>query len=109
MPPDLRLPPMKKREIIERIMTMHWDMRACECWICEAGRAAGCRPQEAYLLHRDILSLPWVERPGRRAVFPPLTPAKQRRPDPEPDDFEVTMPGPMRDSYGRPLPPLVDS
>lgn len=36
---------MKKRDIIERIMTMHWDMIACGCWVCVAGRVAGCRPR----------------------------------------------------------------
>ena len=37
------------KEIIERIMTMHWDLAACQCWICEKGYKAGCRPQEKYL------------------------------------------------------------
>ena len=37
------------KEIIERIMTMHWDMKACCCWVCEAGRKAGCHANESYL------------------------------------------------------------
>jgi hypothetical protein len=34
--------------IVERIMTQHWDMAACMCWVCEEGRVAGCRPREMY-------------------------------------------------------------
>jgi len=40
----------KLEEIVERIMTQHWDMAACRCWVCQAGREAGCRPREEYLL-----------------------------------------------------------
>ena len=36
------------QEIIERIMTQHWDMAACQCWVCRAGRKAGCQPREGY-------------------------------------------------------------
>lgn len=36
-------------EIVERIMTQHWDMAACPCWVCVDGRAAGCRPTSQYL------------------------------------------------------------
>lgn len=35
-------------QIIERIMTQHWDLTACPCWVCVAGRAAGCRPRDGY-------------------------------------------------------------
>lgn len=48
------------REIIERIMTAHWDLPSCRCWVCTAGREAGCRPREEYQLHRD----------GNRERFP---------------------------------------
>lgn len=37
------------RPIVERIMTQHWDMAACCCWVCNEGRAAGCRPRDQYL------------------------------------------------------------
>ena len=40
----------KMETIIERIMMQHWDMAACRCWVCQAGREAGCRPREEYLL-----------------------------------------------------------
>ena len=36
------------QEIIERIMTTHWDLAACPCWICEAGRKLGYHPREGY-------------------------------------------------------------
>lgn len=40
------------RAIIERVMSQHWDMAACRCWVCVEGNAAGCRPRERYLSHR---------------------------------------------------------
>ena len=48
---------MKAEEIIEQIMTQHWDMAACRCWICEAGRKLDLRPREKYLR----IKLPNVE------------------------------------------------
>ena len=40
---------MTPTEIIERIMTQHWDMVACDCWVCvEAGKGR-CRPRDTYL------------------------------------------------------------
>jgi hypothetical protein len=44
---------MKPDEIIERIMTQHWDIFACTCWICEAGRANGLGSRSEYLRHND--------------------------------------------------------
>ena len=38
----------KLNAIVERIMTQHWGMAACRCWVCLAGREAGCRPREEY-------------------------------------------------------------
>ena len=38
----------KVKEIVERIMTQHWDMAACRCWVCVLGREAGCRAREGY-------------------------------------------------------------
>jgi hypothetical protein len=35
--------------IVERYMTQHWDLAACPCWICKAGRTAGLAPREEYL------------------------------------------------------------
>lgn len=39
---------MKAEEIVSRIMTQHWDMVACNCWICEKGRGAGLAAQSIY-------------------------------------------------------------
>jgi hypothetical protein len=36
-------------EIVERVMTLHWDLAACRCWLCVAGRNLGCGPRERYL------------------------------------------------------------
>jgi hypothetical protein len=41
------------REIVERVMTLHWDMAACKCWLCVAGRTVDCRPKKCYLDKRD--------------------------------------------------------
>lgn len=42
---------MDEKEIVERIMSAHWDMKACDCWVCVHGRKAGCRPIAEYLPH----------------------------------------------------------
>ena len=39
------------RELIERKMSLHWDMDACRCWFCEAGTRLGCAPRGKYLAH----------------------------------------------------------
>ncbi len=39
----------KMKEIIETIMTMHWDMDACRCWVCDEGRELDCHPISKYL------------------------------------------------------------
>lgn len=41
-----------ERAIVERIMTQHWDLKACDCWVCDEGREAGCRPRDRYLRHK---------------------------------------------------------
>lgn len=38
-----------ERGILEIILTQHWDMKACECWVCVAARENGIRPQDYYL------------------------------------------------------------
>jgi hypothetical protein len=59
--------------IVERIMTMHWDIFACDCWICKTGRLAGCRPREEYLRWRGHFN--WVDafHPGPE-ILPPARP-----------------------------------
>ena len=40
---------MTAQEVIERIMSAHWDMTVCPCWICRAGRRLGYAPREEYM------------------------------------------------------------
>ncbi len=40
--------PLTVSDIVSVIMTQHWDMAACPCWICKAGRAAGLYPTEDF-------------------------------------------------------------
>ena len=46
-------PELTTDEIILTIMTQHWDMIACSCWICLAGRANGLHPREDFLSYRN--------------------------------------------------------
>lgn len=52
---------MDAKEIIERIMTQHWDMVACHCWICDAGRELGYETKEEYLPHKSEIKLDRVQ------------------------------------------------
>lgn len=36
------------RDLIELVMTMHWDMAACPCTFCEAGRIMGFHPHMGF-------------------------------------------------------------
>ena len=38
---------------VDIVVTAHWDMETCHCWVCNAGRAAGCAPRERRLDHRN--------------------------------------------------------
>ena len=44
---------MDAEEIVERIMTMHWDIAACTCWICREGRKTGLACKDKYLPHKS--------------------------------------------------------
>ena len=35
--------------IVQMIMTQHWDLAACPCWVCNAGRVAGLHPTSDFL------------------------------------------------------------
>lgn len=35
-------------EEVERIMTRHWDLAACQCLTCRLGRLIGFRPRARY-------------------------------------------------------------
>ncbi|KKL53659.1 hypothetical protein LCGC14_2273250 [marine sediment metagenome] len=39
--------------IVTQIMTQHWDLHACNCWVCEAGRRIGIGAQEDHLPHHS--------------------------------------------------------
>lgn len=54
---------MTANEIVERIMTHHWDLTACQCWICEAGRALGFSAREEYLEHKSTIKIAHVAVP----------------------------------------------
>lgn len=60
---------MNAQEIIERIMSQHWDMVACRCWICDAGRALGFGAREEYLLHRSEVKVGRVTVEGEPNPF----------------------------------------
>ena len=40
---------MRAAQIVEQIMSMHWDLAVCRCWVCVAGREIGLRPREELL------------------------------------------------------------
>lgn len=40
-------------DIVERIMSAHWDMAACRCWACQAGREQGLAPRDKWLCSKD--------------------------------------------------------
>lgn len=44
---------MDAQEIVERIMSLHWDMAACPCWVCRAGDKLGFAAREHLLPHRN--------------------------------------------------------
>lgn len=36
------------KNLIERVMSAHWDMAACQCWFCREARSLGCHPRGGY-------------------------------------------------------------
>jgi len=54
---------MDAQEIIERIMTMHWDMTACRCWICNNGRLLGFGAKDVYLEHKNGFKYAHIQMP----------------------------------------------
>ena len=47
---------MDGQEIIERIMTSHWDWKCCDCWVCQHGRTLGfhARMPYAFAAHKEF-------------------------------------------------------
>ena len=48
------------KDIVEKIMTQHWDIAACQCWICKHGREMGLRPRKKHMIHHGGDKLPLV-------------------------------------------------
>jgi len=46
--------------IVTQIMTQHWDLHACNCWVCEAGRTIGIGPTKEHLSHHSGVRFPRV-------------------------------------------------
>lgn len=40
-------------EIVQLIMTQHWDLGACPCWVCCAGRVFGLHATSDFLGFRS--------------------------------------------------------
>jgi hypothetical protein len=45
------------QQLIERVMTNHWDMAACPCVVCGYGRARGWSARIEYLGESDPHSI----------------------------------------------------
>jgi len=39
-------------DIVEQIMSQHWDMKTCECWVCKHGYALGLYPQDKHMRYK---------------------------------------------------------
>jgi hypothetical protein len=40
------------RDIVLQIMSQHWDLKACECWVCVQGYRLGCRTMDRHLRYK---------------------------------------------------------
>ena len=54
---------MTAQDIVGTIMTQHWDMKACDCWVCKAGREIGLHPNEQYAYWLGAPKYPQVTVP----------------------------------------------
>lgn len=52
---------MSERELIERVMTEHWDMFACSCKFCRVARELGYSPRTGYPSNPDVSILKAVD------------------------------------------------
>lgn len=55
---------MDAQEIVERIMSAHWDLASCPCWVCQAGYKLGFAAREGYLPHKNGNREKYVVPPG---------------------------------------------
>jgi hypothetical protein len=53
---------MDAQELIERVMTEHWDFAACPYFFCKMARSLGFRPRDGYPTNpaTSILSDRWI-------------------------------------------------
>lgn len=49
IPPARWTEPQDADDIVMVIMTMHWDMAACQCWVCRRGRELGLHSTSDFL------------------------------------------------------------
>lgn len=56
--------PLTPENVIEIIMAQHWDMVACDCWICNAGRYNGLGATRENLPHNRKDDLGYVRVDG---------------------------------------------
>ena len=47
--------------IVTQIMTQHWDLGACMCWVCKAGRKIGLGAVEEHLSRVSGVRFPRVK------------------------------------------------
>ncbi len=57
----MRVLGMTCTDIVEEIMTQHWDRPACPCWVCLEGRAAGLHARSRYLSRDNTHGRVWVD------------------------------------------------
>ena len=55
-------------ELIERVMTEHWDMVACHCAFCLKARELGCRPRFCYPNMPNVSIFEGSDNPVARMV-----------------------------------------
>lgn len=57
------------QELIERIMTEHWDIGACPCTLCVQGRAHGFHPKDCYPTNPKVSILYDGSKERRHPVY----------------------------------------
>lgn len=59
----------KAVELVERVMTLHWDIIACGCVFCRGARAAGMRPRLGYPTRDPLFLDPDADRKEMRKAL----------------------------------------
>lgn len=66
-------------ELIERVMTEHWDIAACPCTFCSAARVLGMRPRATYPTNPKISILDDGSKDRKLPVYDWSNPCKHDR------------------------------